>query len=56
MENADVLIVGQGLAGTWLGYWLHKAGVTFKIIDHINADGASPRAAGLIILLQAEDS
>ncbi len=48
MENVDVLIVGQGLAGTWLGYWLQKAGITFKTIDHINPDSASRRAAGLI--------
>ncbi len=48
MEKVDVLIVGQGLAGTWLSYWLHKAGVSFKIIDQINQDGASLRAAGLI--------
>lgn len=48
MEVVDVLIVGQGLAGTWLSYWLHKAGVSFKLIDQINPDGASLRAAGLI--------
>src|ERR1700722_20928270 len=48
MEKVEVLIVGQGLAGTWLSYWLYKAGVSFKIIDQINPDGASLRAAGLI--------
>ncbi len=48
MEKVDVLIVGQGLAGTWLGYWLQKSGITFKTIDHINPDSASRRAAGLI--------
>jgi glycine/D-amino acid oxidase-like deaminating enzyme len=48
MEKVEVLIVGQGLAGTWLGYWLQKAGITFKTIDHINPDSASRRAAGLI--------
>lgn len=48
MENVEVLIVGQGLAGTWLSYWLHKAGVSFKLIDQVNPDGASLRAAGLI--------
>ncbi len=48
MENVEVLIIGQGLAGTWLSFWLHKAGVSFKIIDQINPDGASLRAAGLI--------
>jgi glycine/D-amino acid oxidase-like deaminating enzyme len=44
----EVLIVGQGLAGTWLSWFLHKAGVPFKIIDQPNPDGASRRAAGLI--------
>lgn len=48
MEKTDVLIVGQGLAGTWLGYWLQKAGISFKTIDHVNPDSASRRAAGLI--------
>ncbi len=48
MKKVDVLIVGQGLAGTWLSYWLHKSGVSFKLIDQINPDSASIRAAGLI--------
>ncbi len=48
MEKADVLIVGQGLSGTWLGWWLHQAGLSFKIIDHPNPNSASMRAAGLI--------
>jgi glycine/D-amino acid oxidase-like deaminating enzyme len=48
MENIEVLIVGQGLSGTWLGWWLHKSGISFKIIDQNNRDSASMRAAGLI--------
>jgi glycine/D-amino acid oxidase-like deaminating enzyme len=48
MEKVDVLIVGQGLSGTWLGWWLYKAGLTFKIIDQSNKNSASRRAAGLI--------
>ena len=48
MEETAVIIVGQGLAGTWLSYWLHKAGIPFKLIDKPNPDGASLRAAGLI--------
>ena len=44
----EVLIVGQGLSGTWLSWWLYKAGISFKIIDQPNRDGASMRAAGLI--------
>jgi glycine/D-amino acid oxidase-like deaminating enzyme len=48
MEETTVIIVGQGLAGTWLSYWLHQAGVSFRLIDQPNPNGASLRAAGLI--------
>jgi hypothetical protein len=48
MKETEVLIVGQGLAGTWLGFWLYQSGITFRIIDKPNSDGASMRAAGLI--------
>lgn len=48
MEKVDVLIIGQGLSGTWLGWWLHKTGLSFKIIDQSNENSASRRAAGLI--------
>ena len=44
----EVLIVGQGLAGTWLSWWLYRAGVSFHLIDQPDSDGASMRAAGLI--------
>ncbi|HLA60396.1 MAG TPA: FAD-dependent oxidoreductase, partial [Puia sp.] len=44
----EVLIVGQGLAGTWLSWWLYRAGVSFHLIDKPDPDGASMRAAGLI--------
>jgi glycine/D-amino acid oxidase-like deaminating enzyme len=48
MENTEVLIVGQGLSGTWLSWWLFKSGLRFRIIDHRDPNGASLRAAGLI--------
>jgi glycine/D-amino acid oxidase-like deaminating enzyme len=48
MEETKVLIVGQGLAGTWLSFWLYRAGISFKIIDQPNPESASMRAAGLI--------
>jgi glycine/D-amino acid oxidase-like deaminating enzyme len=48
MEELDVLIVGQGLAGSWLSWWLQQAGLRFRIIDETNAHSASARAAGLI--------
>ena len=44
----EVLIIGQGLAGTWLSWWLYQAGVPFHLIDKPDQDGASMRAAGLI--------
>ncbi len=48
MEETEVLIVGQGLAGTWLSWWLHQAGISFKVNDQFNPNAASVRAAGLI--------
>ncbi len=48
MEETELLIVGQGLAGTWLSFWLYKAGIPFKLIDQPGPGGASLRAAGLI--------
>lgn len=44
----EILIVGQGLAGTWLSWWLHQTDVSFRLIDKPDQDGASMRAAGLI--------
>jgi len=44
----EVLIVGQGLAGTWISWWLFQAGVSFRLIDKPDTDSASMRAAGLI--------
>jgi glycine/D-amino acid oxidase-like deaminating enzyme len=48
MEVVDTLIVGQGLAGTWLSWWLHRSGISFKMIDQPCNNSASIRAAGLI--------
>lgn len=48
MEETEVLIVGQGLAGTWLSWWLFKTGIPFKLIDQPDPDSASRRAAGVI--------
>jgi glycine oxidase len=44
----DILIVGQGLAGTWLAWEFERAGISFAIADPGNADTASRIAAGLI--------
>jgi glycine/D-amino acid oxidase-like deaminating enzyme len=44
----DYLIVGQGLAGTLLSYFLRKAGQEVLVIDQIKEQAASQIAAGLI--------
>nr|MBP7184074.1 FAD-binding oxidoreductase [Saprospiraceae bacterium] len=44
----DYLIVGQGLAGTFLHYELSKLGLNCVIIDQLNPKSASQVAAGLI--------
>jgi glycine oxidase len=46
--RADVLIVGQGLAGTLLGWALERAGIAFAIVDRGHATAATSAAAGLI--------
>ena len=44
----EVFIVGQGLSGTWLSWWLYQSGISFKLIDQPYGESASLRAAGLI--------
>jgi glycine oxidase len=44
----EVLIVGQGLAGTLLGFELGRAGIRFEIIDDGHAHAATMAAAGII--------
>ncbi len=47
-ENTDILIVGQGLAGTLLSYHLFKQKIAHKLIDIPKPGSASRAAAGLI--------
>jgi glycine/D-amino acid oxidase-like deaminating enzyme len=44
----DVLIVGQGLAGTMLAWELEWAGISFEIADHGHETSATSAAAGII--------
>lgn len=44
----DVLIVGQGLAGSFLSWELHKAGITHLIADQPDSASASRVASGVI--------
>ena len=46
--QVDVLIVGQGICGTLLSWFLHKQGKSFLVIDDANENSASNVAAGVI--------
>jgi glycine/D-amino acid oxidase-like deaminating enzyme len=46
--QTDFLIVGQGLCGTWLSYYLQQAGQSFLVIDWPNANSPSRVAAGIV--------
>lgn len=46
--NYQYLIIGQGLCGTWLSYYLQKANQSFLVIDNNNANSPSKIAAGII--------
>jgi glycine/D-amino acid oxidase-like deaminating enzyme len=44
----DYLIIGQGISGTWLSYYLQKANKSFIVIDNAQSNSASRVAAGII--------
>ncbi|MBN9386128.1 MAG: FAD-binding oxidoreductase [Chitinophagaceae bacterium] len=44
----DVLIIGQGICGTFLGWWLEQKGLSYIVIDEQRPHTASRAAAGLI--------
>jgi glycine oxidase len=44
----DVLIIGQGLAGTMLAWELERAGIAFTIVDQGHTTAATWAAAGII--------
>jgi glycine/D-amino acid oxidase-like deaminating enzyme len=46
--TTQYLIIGQGLSGTWLSYYLQKANQSFLVIDEPRASTASKMAAGII--------
>ncbi|MBC7903060.1 MAG: FAD-binding oxidoreductase [Gemmatimonadaceae bacterium] len=48
MTKVDYLIVGQGLCGTWLSYFLDKADKSFIVIDEADPHSSSRVAAGII--------
>src|SRR4030095_340461 len=46
--SLDFLLIGQGICGTWLSYFLQKAGYSFLIIDEFQPTSASKVAAGIV--------
>lgn len=46
--QTDYLIVGQGICGTMLSWFLHKEGKSFLVIDDGNENASSKIAAGII--------
>jgi glycine/D-amino acid oxidase-like deaminating enzyme len=48
MTRVDVLVIGQGICGTFLSRELDRAGLTYIVIDEDRPDSASRAAAGLI--------
>jgi len=47
-EKVKYLIVGQGLTGTWLSYFLLKQGISFKIVNDAKTVSATSVASGVI--------
>ncbi len=46
--KTDYLIVGQGLCGSWLSYFLMQAGASVLVIDRGTENSASEAASGII--------
>ncbi len=46
--QVDFLIIGQGISGTWLSYYLQKENKSFLVIDNNNRLAPSRIAAGII--------
>ena len=46
--QTDILIIGQGICGTFLSWYLQRAGISHVVIDHPQSNTASKVAAGII--------
>ena len=46
--QTEFIIVGQGISGTWLSYYLQKASKSFIVIDNTKPQASSRVAAGII--------
>lgn len=48
MRKVDFLLVGQGIAGTFLSYYLKEAGYEVLVIDQFNPSSSTQVASGVI--------
>jgi glycine oxidase len=48
MDQKEILIIGQGIAGTILSYQLKQLGIPFLVIDEPSLSSSSKIAAGLV--------
>lgn len=46
--QTDTLIIGQGLCGTWLSFWLQLSGADFIVLDESKPNTATKVASGII--------
>jgi glycine/D-amino acid oxidase-like deaminating enzyme len=46
--QSEIIIIGQGISGTFLSYYLHKAGKQFVVYDEPRPNTASKIASGVI--------
>lgn len=47
-QQSEIIIVGQGICGTLLSHYLHKAGINFVVYDEPKPNTASKIASGVI--------
>lgn len=47
-QKTDAIIVGQGVAGSWLSYYLLEAGLSVLVVDDFRPGGSSRIASGII--------
>lgn len=48
MTRTGTIIIGQGLCGTWLSFWLQQLGEDFLVIDRNDLQSSSRIASGVI--------
>ena len=47
-EKVKYLIIGQGVTGTWLSYFLNKQNIPFKVVNDAKTASATSVASGVI--------